>query len=409
MLMTRNHALLTTEQAAQRLGVQAATIYAYVSRGVLHRSIGEDGRTSRFDAAEVDRVARRGRPRTGATRRGGIDVSLVTSITHIEPERLSYRGHDAIQLAAEKVSFERVAELLWSGALPDEATWPLPEARAANRIRMAMPKLATPLERLAAASAAIASMFPLRNDLRPAAVVQHGRALIASLVECLPRIGATTNRPVGGHSRRETPSLAARLWPRLTEMPPRPAHLEVLDAALVLLADHELATSTMAVRVAASTRANPFAAVLAGLGAMAGPLHGAAPADGHRLLLAAASGTPEEAVARALATRSLQGFGHSMYRDADPRAVHLLERIREITTKREQAVIDDVLAAAMPVADAKPNSDFALAALAFVTKMPLGATEAIFALARTAGWIAHALEEYGEAPLRFRARAIYVS
>jgi citrate synthase len=71
-------------------------------------------------------------------------------------------------------------------------------------------------------------------------------------------------------------------------------------------------------------------------------------------------------------------------------------------------VIDAVATAAADSFSAKPNVDFALGALAFATRMPLLATEAIFAIARTAGWIAHALEEYEEEPLRFRARAIYI-
>lgn len=400
MLMTSNHAKLTTEQASQRLGVQAATIYAYVSRGILHRTLDDDGR-SRFDAAEVDRVARRGRPRTGAARRGGIDVSLATSITHIEPERLSYRGFDTADLVSAGTSFERVSELLWTGTLPDTADWPLSSlcARTTAAVRKALPKAATPIERFAATSAAIAPLFPLRGDLRPHAVTEHARALAAALVESLPLQGVSAKRP----------GLAARLWPRLTATTARPALVEILDAALVLLADHELATSTMAVRVAASTRANPFAVVLSGLGALAGPLHAGAATDAHRLLLAADAGSPGDAVARALATQSLLGFGHSVYRDADPRAKVLLEKLSALTTKKEQALVNDVLAAAIPVAGAKPNSDFAIAAIAYAFKMPLGATDAIFALARVAGWLAHALEEYGEAPLRFRARAIYVT
>jgi citrate synthase len=182
----------------------------------------------------------------------------------------------------------------------------------------------------------------------------------------------------------------------------------ILDAALVLLSDHELATSTLAARVAASTRADPFSVVLAGLGAVAGKLHGKAARSVHELLAHAAATSPEVAVARALDEGGATlGFGHPVYRGTDPRAAHLLERLAPMLKRDARRCLDDVQRIASG-GRAMPNVDFALGALAFAMQMPLGATEAIFAIARAAGWIAHALEEYGEAPLRFRARAVYI-
>ena len=393
--------LLTTDQVALRLGVQPATIYAYVSRGILHRTLAADGRTSRFDPGEVDQLARRGRPRREATRRGGIDVSLATAITHIDAERLGYRGHDATVLA-EAASFERVAELLWTGVLPAHPlTWPEPTAYAdtLRAVRHALPTAATPLDRFAVVAAALAPRCPLRDDLRAPTALVHARLLCMAFVAALPvqQIHAV-----------EPSTVAARLWPRLSPLAPTRPRTQLLDAALVLLADHELATSTMAVRVAASCRANPFAVVLAGLGALHGPLHGSAALAAHRVLLDAAVTGAEPALARALAAGRLHGFGHPVYREQDPRATALLARLHAHAPRRDLAVIDAVAATGARLAATAPNVDFALAALSFATKMPVGATEAIFAIGRTAGWIAHALEEYAEEPLRFRARAIYV-
>ena len=183
-----------------------------------------------------------------------------------------------------------------------------------------------------------------------------------------------------------------------------------MNQALVLLADHELATSTMAARVAASTHADPFAVVLAGFGALHGPLHGSAALASHRLLLDAAATEPDAALARALASSPsrLAGFGHPVYATADPRASLLLREIAALASVKRQGVVEHVERSARAATGAPPNSDFALAALAFVCDLPLGATEAIFALARSAGFIAHALEEYQETPLRFRARALYL-
>jgi citrate synthase len=398
--MRRN--LLTAKQVATRLGVKLETVYAYVSRGVLGRTVADDGKTSRFEAAEVERLARHGRPRTEGGRVGSVDVSLATSITEIHGDRLLFRGQDAAALA-RSVTFEQVAELLWTGSRANAGAWSPPPkglriARAAVR---PLPPATPPLERFAVVAAALACTQPLRGDLRPAAVTGHARALIATLVELLPSLSRGS---VGAAQGR----IAERLWPRVSPLAATAESVALLDAALVLLSDHELATSTLAARVAASTRADPFAVVLAGLGAVAGKLHGKAPRVVHELLVHAAATSPEQAVARALDEGGATlGIGHPVYRGTDPRAAYLLERLAPLLRRDDRRRIDEVLRIASG-GRAEPNVDFALGTLAFAMQMPFGATEAIFAVARTAGWIAHALEEYGEAPLRFRARAVYI-
>jgi citrate synthase len=211
-------------------------------------------------------------------------------------------------------------------------------------------------------------------------------------------------------SKRSPPRLAARLWPRLSALPGTAARVDCLNTALVLLSDHELATSTFAARVAASTRADPFAVVLAGLGAVSGPLHGKAALAAHELLIAArSSAQPEGVVANAISRNGyVPGFGHPVYQGVDPRAEALRLRLAPLTKRADQAIINGVAAAATATSAQHPNIDFALAMLTFALDMPLGASEAIFVIARIAGWIAHSLEEYGERPLRFRARALYI-
>jgi citrate synthase len=116
-------------------------------------------------------------------------------------------------------------------------------------------------------------------------------------------------------------------------------------------------------------------------------------------------------VARVLAdpasARRIPGFGHPVYRTRDPRADCLLELLDPLLNQRTRGVIDDVRAVTATTTPAMVNVDFALGALAYATRMPVGLTEAVFVIARTAGWIAHGLEEYAETPLRFRVRAIY--
>lgn len=179
---------------------------------------------------------------------------------------------------------------------------------------------------------------------------------------------------------------------------------------MVLLADHELAASTLAARVAASMRADPYAVVATGLGAVGGALHGGASFGAEVMLRSAAR--PEEAarVVGDLLRRGerIPGFGHFVYRGSDPRAVLLMDFVRQAAAGSQRlAVADAVIAEARRRSLPEPNIDFALAALASVAGMIPGGGEAVFAIARTAGWVAHALEEY-ERGTPIRPRGIYI-
>ncbi|HEY6881522.1 MAG TPA: citrate/2-methylcitrate synthase, partial [Polyangiales bacterium] len=253
-----------------------------------------------------------------------------------------------------------------------------------------------------AVAAALACAHPLRVDLSLESVVPLARLLLCSFVFSLPTSPAPTKR-------LKHASIAQLLWPRLSSLPSTSARVQALNTALVLLADHELATSTFAARVAASTRADPFAVVLAGLGALAGPLHGKAATTLHRLLLdAGREPNADLAAARAFSSATtISGFGHPVYTDGDPRAKELLSVLEPALKPRTRTVIEAVAKVGVRKTGTQPNIDFALAALAYAFEMRPGATEALFAIARSAGFIAHALEEYGEQPLRFRARALY--
>src|SRR5438094_6897178 len=109
--------LLTAEEAAARLGVKPATLYAYVSRGLLRRQRGPDGR-SRFALIELDRIARRGR----RDRVAGTELRIESALTAIEDGGIFYRGEEVPTLAQRR-TFEEVAELLWTGAFPELAPW----------------------------------------------------------------------------------------------------------------------------------------------------------------------------------------------------------------------------------------------------------------------------------------------
>ncbi|MGK5674275.1 citrate/2-methylcitrate synthase [Micromonospora sp. URMC 106] len=381
--------LLTTAEVAHRLRIKPETIYAYVSRGLLARVKVPGERISRFRLADVERLA----ARTQATRpERDAAPAMRTATTLIAYGRLHYRGLDVAKLAPV-TPFEEVAHWLWTGQRHRKAfTASAETVETARRASGHLPAQARLFDRLPVVVAVAAAMDPLRFDLAPATVTALAPALLATMVDSLPLAG-------------EAPAddaLATRLWSRLTGLPASAAGLRALNAALVLLADHDLAASTIAARVAASTRANPYAAVLAGLGALDGPMHGAVGGSVHRLIEAARRDGAPAAIAEWLRTGGLPGFGHSLYPEGDPRGATLLGLVAELPVGDElRRTVDDLLATAAR-RDALPNVDFALAALAHATGMGPGAAEVIFAVARTAGWIAHVVEEYAQPSNRFR-------
>ena len=407
-------------EAAERLGIKPASLYAYVSRGVLSRRREADGRASMFDAAEVEELARRGRPRRPV---GGSELVFESALTELTETCQRYRGLDATDLAL-RCSFEEVAMLLWTGSLPDRSAAADPsrpgwqataEALAAGRAaQAALPAGTLPLERLQVIVPALAATDQFRLHLDLPAVVAAGQSLVAGMTGALPDAGGG-RAPTGPQARSEAApadpedGVAARLAPKLCQQPVSAGLIRVLNAALVLVADHELAASTLAARVAASMRADPYAVVATGLGAMGGALHGGAALGAELMLSSASSPADAPRVVGDLLRRGekLPGFGHFVYKGGDPRANLLLRLIADLEPESPQlaiaaAVTDEARRRALP----EPNIEFALAVLVGVAGMVRGAGEAIFATGRTAGWLAHAFEEY-QRNIPIRPRSVY--
>ncbi|MFN8026536.1 MAG: citrate/2-methylcitrate synthase [Acidimicrobiia bacterium] len=396
---------LDAREATTRLGVKPQTLYAYVSRGLVHSEPvpGEAGRARRYRRSDIERLADRG-PRRPAG--DGPEVVVDTAVTRLDPAgRLAYRGWDVTE-AARTARFEEVAAWLWDVPLGPNAHWSAPDdaLALARAVQRPLPAAATAGDRLRVVVAALRAADPLRDDRRPSAVAARAGSLLATLVEALPPVDAR-DRP------SEAGSVAARLWPRLTATEPTKRRVRALDGALSLLADHELATSTFAARVAASTWADPYLAVLAGLAALGGPLHGGA-SEQVRALLRTTDRSPAVAVGAVLQSGApVPGFGHSVYTGPDPRTPVLLEFVEAAkpptalwrTAQEVLAIVDD---GGTDSAGPHPNIDFALGVLAEAGHFAPGGGEAVFAIARTAGWIAHALEEYPHR-LRYRTQALY--
>jgi citrate synthase len=385
---------LTSEQASRRLGVKPETLYAYVSRGLIGSEREPGQRRSRYLRADVERLA--GRQRSGG-RAGGLEIIVETELTLLDPTgRLFYRGWDAAD-AANEATFETVARWLWTGERTAPTfTAPPAVARAAQRVASGFGDVGAE-DRIRGVLAAVRGSDPMRHDRRPTAVAETGQTIIATIVDAIP----PAQEPV-----TEGP-IAARLWTRLSPRRPTKADVRTLDAALVLLADHELAASTFAARIAASTWADPYLVVLAGLATLGGPLHGGASEQSRALLRDVVGGRPApEAIGALLADGQLiPGFGHRVYVSRDPRADVLLDRLpaRGPVARAGAELRATMAERGLPF----PNIDSSLAQLAESYDMVDGAGQLIFAVSRVAGWLAHAIEEY-EHRLRFRPRAAYV-
>ncbi|WP_085368066.1 citrate synthase [Leifsonia sp. NCR5] len=399
---------LTAEQTAERLGVKLETLYAYVARGRLDRIRTPDGST--FDALDVERFAADRRRRPVAGPHGHSDgrplMVVDTSFALIEDGELFYRGRNVGTLVGER--FETVAHWALTGEWDAGARFPAAAGlTSARRVGDALPDSATTRDRQQVAVTALAAADPLRYSLDRATVVGAAEGLVAGMVDALPARGALD--PAAA-------SLAARLWAAMTDVPP--TSLAALNAALVLLLDHDLAVSTLAARAAASARANPYAVVTAGLGALDSPLHGNASRAAHRMLARVVAGEPAERVVAdtVVAGRGpVPGFGHVLYPQGDPRARILLGMLGDTSAAANataaadaSAAVDDVAAIVHRRTGLRPNIDLAIAALAIASGMADDAGEVVFATARAIGWVVHALDEYEQPPLRLRPVGRYV-
>ena len=303
--------------AAERLGVDVRTLYAYVSRGALRRVPGPDGRSSRYDSDELELLAQRSRPRTLPRPAASIDLVIATRVSTVADGVVRYRGRDALALVAAGERFEAVAGLLWAGPPATESSWRLPAVQASSLGLVLGTLGGGPVAmRFAAAVAAVAASGAAGAG-SPPDWPAWGRFLIATLVEASGQARGDADGPV-----------ARRLWQRWSPLSPTVARFRALDTALVLLAEHELAASTLAVRVAASARAAPPGCVLAGLGALSGTLHGDAPRIVRERLLRPRAGDSADGGEAGADPRlpAGVGFGHPVHRHGDPRTGPLLQR-----------------------------------------------------------------------------------
>ncbi|AKK66806.1 citrate synthase family protein [Xanthomonas translucens] len=392
--------LISATEACALLGVSSATLYAYVSRGLLSSRAGSDHRSRTYLRAEVERLAQRKRAGRGAARGAaqsldrGLPV-LETRISLIRPDSPYYRGRSAVAAVRAGAGLEDIARLLWECQDEDPfaaapvAPWPPRVAPLAGDTTL------PPLERAMACIPLLA--LELRQPLNAAPTVRREIAATLLRQNAALLVGtAPDTRPVH--------RLIADHW-----RPGDADFAELVRAALVLCADHELNVSAFAARVVASTGAPLHATVSAGLAALSGPRHGGATARAHALLRDAQDATDPAAFVAERWQRGddLPGFHHALYPHGDPRAADVLRLLRERCGQHPQMRhVETVLAAAQDCSGQAPNIDGMLAALCLIHDLPAAHALVLFAAARLSGWLAHALEQQALGKL-IRPRARY--
>ncbi len=371
---------ISAEEALERLGVRPQTLYAYVSRGRIEaRPDPADPRRSRYRLADVGGLAerkKRGR-KASEVAAGAIawgEPVLASAITTVAGGRLFYRGRDAVALA-ETETLESIARLLRGGHGAALKTAPAPVAPAGASLR----------ERLFNALSTRAGIDP----------PSRGRAALALAVEAVGLLDLVADAAAGGPGEGPIHQRIAKAWGR-------PEAADFIRRQLVLLADHELNASTFAARVTASTGASLASSALAGLCALSGPLHGGMAGRVINLVEESRRLGPEATVAGRIARAGpTPGFGHPLYPDGDPRAAALLAVLEP---PEDYAALQ---AAVEAMTGEAANVDFAVTALCARFDLPPDAPFALFAVARTAGWLAHAVEQVQTGAL-IRPRARYV-
>jgi citrate synthase len=388
-------AWISAADAASLLRIRNATLYAYVSRGLV-RSQGVPGspRARTYSREDVERLRRRTEERRAPDKAAaralnwGLPV-LESAITLIDGQRLYYRGWDVTMLA-ETRSVAEVAALVWTGEFKaDVAQLP------ASRMKVAGGRTGGFVARAQSMLARAETHDPQAFDLRQRRVVRTGWEILRLLTNA-----ATGIDPGDAPIER----VLARAW----RVPAR--GVDVLRAALVLCADHELNVSSFTARSVASAGSPPYAVVIAGLAALEGPRHGGAGARVASMLTTMRGVKPLDAAVAGRLQRGepLDGFGHPLYPAGDPRATMLLSLLRDRSFRAgEHRFAMQVVDAVARVTGQQPNVDFALVAMTRVLALPSEAALMVFAIARAIGWIGHAIEQYATGQL-IRPRATYV-
>ncbi|MEA0699710.1 citrate synthase [Xanthomonas campestris pv. campestris] len=366
-------------------------------------------------------------------------ASCKSAITYIDGDNgvLLYRGYPIEQLA-EKSSFLEVSYLLMNGELPTADEFKKFDHEVTHHTMMheslknflgGFRHDAHPMAMLAGSVASLSAFYHDTLDLNDP---EQRRQAAIRLIAKVPTLAAAAYRySIGWPIRypRNNLNYVDRFLHMMFEVPSEPLEInpvvaKALDLLFILHADHEQNASTSTVRLVGSTGANPYASVAAGITALWGPAHGGANEAVLKMLEEIGTAdNVESAVAKAKdkdknSSFRLMGFGHRVYKNFDPRA----KIIREMTHKvlGELGVNDPLLEVALKLEEAAlkddyfvqrklyPNVDFYSGLIYKALNIPVEMFTVMFAIARTAGWVSHWLEQQVDPEMKIgRPRQIY--
>lgn len=337
--------------------------------------------------------------------------------------RLEYRGI-AVETLAEESCFEETAWLLLKGKLPTQKELADfdHELRHHRRLKYklidlikCLPETGHPMGALQAAVAALGMFYPARDVSNPRTQWESAVRLIAKM----PTIVAAFHRLRYGDEAiapRDDLDHAANFYYMLFEREPSPSVRKVIDACLILHAEHTMNASTFSSRVTASTLAEPYAVVSSAIGTLMGPLHGGA--NEEVLDMLAEIGSVENVrpwLENAVAgKRKIMGFGHRVYKVKDPRAT-VLQKLAEYVFAESglpeaykiAVELERVAAGILGPKGIYPNVDFYSGIIYHALGIPKDLFTPIFAISRVAGWLAHWLEQLKNNRI-YRPEQVYV-
>ena len=351
-------------------------------------------------------------------------TALDTELSSIDGQAgvLLYRGYDIRDLA-KNASFEEVAYLLWHGSLPnqsqlDQLASDLQAARPVHddlldHLRHHTPTDTNPMAAMRTALSML-SAYDDESDVmeRDANVRKAVRvtAKLPTLVAAFDRI-RKGKEPI---APRQEGSTASDFLYMLNGEAPGPEAEKIMDAALVLHAEHGLNASTFTARVIGSTLSDLYSAVVGAMGALKGPLHGGANIEVMKTLIALdeSGETAQEFVDRKLANKEkIMGIGHRVYKTLDPRATILREMLSGLSEEKGETkwleMSDTIRQTVKDTKGLDANVDFYSASVYYLLGIETDLYTPIFAISRMTGWTAHLLEQWTDNRL-IRPRAEYV-
>jgi citrate synthase len=386
---------LSAREASAELAISPATLYAYVSRGLIRSEPSPDSRSHRYRAEDIRGLKERRTPSVEPHGFKSFDPELPvmdSAIATITEQGAIYRGVNCVDLA-EKDTLEHTATLLWDVTgvdpfAPDNCPHVSDEMRAIAEAA----RRAAPIDRAIAVLALATSADPGAFTRAP-----EGRAMVGARILRLLVATMLNTAP----SAEPLHQQIAKAW-----APDNKHAADLIRRALVLLADHELNASTFTVRCAASTGLNLYDSIIAGLAALKGPMHGGAGVLASRLVKTLIDQDPEPVIRERVALgERFAGFGHGVYKRGDPRAMSLLNALTRAGAARK--FTKEVPERIAEATGEFVNIDYALAVLAHSLRLAPGSELPLFAMARAVGWIAHASEQLQYGRL-IRPRARYV-